>query len=148
MMNVRDSDGSGVGPLSAKVLEYAKTVEHLVTRAKEPGSSREDWAPLTDLVAVEEFERIGIYREKVTWDEYLDFMVPWAASKGFDSSLRRVTESGDLVFFEIEEHHERDGRVVTVNSMNVFEFNDDGKIRHLDVYLQGQLGRAAFNPPG
>ena len=31
--------------------------------------------------------------------------------------------------------------------MNVYEFNDDGKIRHLDVYLQVQLGSVAFKGP-
>ena len=51
------------------------------------------------------------------------------------------------MFFEIEEHHIKDGGVTIVNSMNVYEFNDDGKIRHLDVYLQGQLGPWRSRPP-
>jgi hypothetical protein len=137
-----------VGPLAAKVLEYERIVKELVVRAKEPGYSRDDWDELTALIAEDEFERVGIYREKMTWDEYLDFMVPWAESKDFDTRLRRITEAGNLVFFEIEEHHIRDGSVSTVNSMNVYEFNGAGKIRHLDIYLQGQLGSAAFKPPG
>jgi hypothetical protein len=86
----------------------------------------------------------------MAWEAYLDFMVPWAESKDFDTRLRRITEVGNLVFFEIEEHHIRDGGFTIVNSMNVYEFNDDGKIQHLDVYLQGQLdgiqGSAAMKP--
>jgi hypothetical protein len=118
-----------------------------VARAKQPGYSRGDWAPLSAMIAVEEFERIGIYREKMTWDDYLDFMVPWAEWKDFDTRLRRVTEVGNLVFFEIEEHHIKDGGVTIVNSMNVYAFNDEGKICHLDVYLQGQLASVAFKVP-
>ena len=139
--------GTGVGPLSAKVLEYAELVERLVARAKEPGYRREDWAPLTAMIAVDRFERIGIYRERMSWEEYLDFMVPWARSKDFDISLRRITEAQNLVFFEIEEHHVKEGNLTIVNSMNVYEFDDEGKICHLDVYLQGQLGSAAFQAP-
>jgi len=40
------------------------------------------------------------------------------------------------VFFEIEERHFRGGDVHVVNSMTVFDFDEDNKIRHLDVYLQ------------
>jgi hypothetical protein len=142
-----DARTHNVGPLSTKVLEYAQIVKDLVARAKQPGYSRDDWAPLTEMIAVDEFERIGIWREKMTWDDYLDFMVPWAESKDFDTRLLRMTEAENRVFFEIEEHHTRDGGVAIVNSMNVYEFNDDGKIIHLDVYLQGQLGSLAFNAP-
>ena len=143
-----DERDNYVGPLSAKVLEYERIVKELVVRAKEPGYRRSDWDRLTALIAVEEFERVGIYREKMTWSEYLDFMVPWAGSKDFETRLRRVTEAGDLVFFEIEEHHIRDGHPTIVNSMNVYQFDGESKIRHLDVYLQGQLGSAAFRAPG
>jgi hypothetical protein len=146
-MSDNDTSIKDVGPLAAKVLEYAKIVKALVARAKQPGYSRDDWAPLTEMIAVDEFERIGIYCEKMTWDDYLDFMVPWAQWKDFDTRLRRITEAGNLVFFEIEEHHIKDGEVTVVNSMNVYDFNDERKIRHLDIYLQGQLGSVAFNAP-
>ena len=46
------------------------------------------------MIAVGEFERTGIYREKMTWGDYLDFMVPWAEWKDFDTRLRRITEVG------------------------------------------------------
>ena len=50
--------------------------------------------------------------------------------------MRRISEVGDLVYYEVEERHHRGDDVHVVNSMTVFEFDDDGKIRHLDVYLQ------------
>jgi hypothetical protein len=136
-----------VGPsLARKVFEYERIVKELVARAEQPGYSRDGWVPLTALVAIDEFERIGIWRERMTWDDYLDVMVPWAQSKDFDTRLRRITEAGNLVFFEIEERHIKDDGVTVVHSMNVCEFDDGGKIRRLDVYIQGQLGAAAFQP--
>jgi hypothetical protein len=125
--------------LSAKVMEYDRIVSRVVRVAKEPGFSQADWAPLADLVAVDEFERVGIWRETMTWQEYTDFLTRWAASKGFETTLRRISEVPPLVYFEVEERHLKDDNVTIVNSMSVFEFNEAGKIRHLDVYLQGQL---------
>ena len=136
-----------VGALARKVFEYEKLIKELVARAKQPGYGRHDWAPLTAMIAIEKFERIGIWRERMTWNDYLDFMVPWAQSKDFDTRLRRITEAGNLVFFEIEEHHIKGDGVTIINSMNVYEFDDDGKICRLGVYIQGSLGSAAFRPP-
>jgi hypothetical protein len=129
----------GAGELSAKVLAYGRIVSEVVREAKEPGFTKEAWAPLADLIAVEEFERVGILRETMNWDEYADFLTEWARSKGFESTLRRMTEAPPFVYYEVEEHHLVDGGVTVVNSMNVFEFNEAGRIRHLDVYLQGRL---------
>jgi hypothetical protein len=125
--------------LSAQVMEFDRIISRLVRVAKEPGFSQADWAPLADLVAVDEFERVGIWREKMNWQEYTDFLTRWAASKGFETTLRRISEVPPLVYFEVEERHIKDDTVTIVNSMSVFEFNQAGQIRHLDVYLQGQL---------
>ena len=127
------------GQLSAQVMEFDRIISRLVRAAKEPGFSQADWAPLADLVAVDDFERVGIWREVMNWQEYTDFLTKWATSKGFGTTLRRITEVPPLVFFEVEERHVKDDTVTVVNSMSVFEFNQAGKIRHLDVYLQGQL---------
>jgi hypothetical protein len=37
---------------------------------------------------------------------------------------------------EVGERHHRGDAVTVVNSMTVFEFTEDGKISHLDVYRQ------------
>ena len=55
---------------------------------------------------------------------------------GFDTVLRRISELPGLVYLELEERHTRPGGVAVVNSLSVYEFNADGKIKHLDVYLQ------------
>jgi hypothetical protein len=50
--------------------------------------------------------------------------------------VRRVSELPGLVYFEVEERHFFGDKTHVVNSMTVFEFDTDAKIRHLDVYLQ------------
>lgn len=124
------SDG---GPLAGAVLEYTQTIERLVPDAKDPS----DWAPLADFVAVGEFERVGTFLEVQDWQQYIEMLTQWASStEGFETTVRRVSEFPDLVYFEIEERHVRGDAVHVVNSLTVFAFNAAGKIRHLDVYLQ------------
>ena len=96
-----------------------------------------DWAPLAEFVAVDEFERIGTFLEVQNWQQYTEMLTQWASAiASFETTVRRISESRGLVYFEVEERHFRGGDVNVVNSMTVFEFDDDGKIRHLDVYLQ------------
>jgi hypothetical protein len=96
-----------------------------------------DWAPLADFVAVDEFERIGTFREVQDWEQYTEMLTRWAsATDSFETTVRRVAELPGVVYFEVEERHLRGGDVHVVNSMTVFAFDDGGKIQHLDVYLQ------------
>ena len=131
--------GAHRGHLAAIVLEYDRIISDLVKAAKDPGFSRASWAPLEHLIAVEEFERAGILRETMNWEQYVDFLTKWAASKEFSTTLRRINEVPPLVYYEVEEHHTMGEETKVINSMSVFEFDEAGKTRHLDVYLQGQL---------
>jgi hypothetical protein len=125
------------GPLSRAVLGFEATLKRLVKAAREPGSTPAHWAPLAEFVATSEFERVGTWLEVMNWQQYIDFLTQWAAaSVGFDTTARRVSELPGLVYLEIEERHARPGGVAVVNSLSVYEFTDEGKIRHLDVYLQ------------
>jgi hypothetical protein len=64
-------------------------------------------------------------------------LTQWAsATETFETTVRRISELPGLVYFEIEERHFRGGNVHVVNSMTICEFDEDGKIRHLDGYLQ------------
>lgn len=75
--------------------------------------------------------------EVMDWTQYTGFLTQWAkASLGFDTVLRRISELPGLVYLELEERHTRPDGIASVHSLTVFEFNDDGKICHLDVYLQ------------
>jgi len=119
--------------LTDKVLDFTRAMEGLVADGEPP----DDWAPLTDFVSVDEFERVGTLREVQDWQQYTAMLTQWASSVDkFETSVQRITEAGNLVFFEIEERHHRDGTIQVVNSMTVFAFDDNGKIRGLNVYLQ------------
>ena len=121
------------GPLTRKVLDYAQTMKRLVPAITAPA----DWAPLAEFVAVDEFERVGTFLEVQDWQQYTEMLTQWAsATETFETTVRRISEMPGLVYFEIEERHVRGGNVNVVNSMTVFEFDEDGRIRHLDVYLQ------------
>jgi hypothetical protein len=132
--DVRSKQGDS---LSERVLEYSAIIERAVRSTKEPGSGEADWTPLAELVATDEFQRVGIWLEQMDWPAYVDFLNQFASAKGFETTLRRITECSNLVFYEIEERHIKDGKVNVVNSMNAYEFDDEGKIRRLDVYIQG-----------
>ena len=121
------------GPLTRRVLDYVETMTGLVPTVTTPA----DWAPLAQFVAVEEFERVGTFREVQDWQGYTDMLTRWAsATSRFETTVRRVSELSGLVYFEIEERHFRGNNVDVVNSLTVFAFNEAGRIRHLDVYLQ------------
>jgi hypothetical protein len=137
-----NASGCGPGsdddsPLSRRVLDFEQTLRRLVRAAAEPGFTAADWAPLAEFAAVGEFERIGTWMEVMNWQQYTEFLTKWArSSMGFDTTVRRVSELPGLVYLEITERHARPGGVSVVNSLSVYEFNHNGKIRHLDVYLQ------------
>ena len=127
------ASSEGHGPLTRKVLEYERAMRRLVPLAK----SAADWAPLTEFVAVDDFERVGTWLESMNWAQYLDMLTQWASATAvFETTVRRISELSHLVYFEIEERHHRGDDVAVVNSMTVFEFDDDERIRRLDVYLQ------------
>jgi len=122
------------GPLTKKVIDYQDTVKQLVENAKSP----EDWvAPLGEFIAVDGFERIGPFLDVQNFTQYTEMVNGWArGTQDFDTTVRRISELPHRVYFEVEERHQIGDMKIVVNSMNVFEFDEDGKIRHLDVFLQ------------
>jgi len=122
-----------VGPLTRTVLDYVSTMERLVPTVEDP----EDWAPLTEFVAVDEFERVGTFLEVQSWSKYTEMLTQWASAIAtFETTVQRISELPSLVYYAVEERHLVGDHVNVVNSLTVFEFDDEGKIRHLDVYLQ------------
>jgi hypothetical protein len=121
------------GPLTESVLRYAATIERLVPTVR----TSADWAPLSGLVAVEDFVRVGTFLEVQDWAAYTQMLTAWAASvDSFATTLRRCQEVPGLLYYEVEERHGRDGTEQVVNSLTVFAFDDDRRISRLDVYLQ------------
>ena len=130
--------------LSRKVLEYCLIMKRLVDGAKRPGFSLQSWAPLAELVAVDEFERVGNFKERMNWQDYVGFLTKWAVSSDWECSFKRVTERPSVVFLELEERSKAGDHASVVNSLSVYEFNTAGKIRHIDIYLQMPLPDSAM----
>lgn len=122
--------------LSRKVLEYSRLMKRMVDEAKQPGFSEASWAPLAAHADTARFERVGNFKEVMNWQEYVAFLTPWAMHCGWECSFKRVTEAPGLVILELEERSEAGGVTSTVNSVSVYEFDDAGKLVHLDIYLQ------------
>ncbi|WP_448483297.1 hypothetical protein [Mycolicibacter sinensis] len=86
-----------------------------------------------------EFERVGNFKEVMNWTQYLGFLSNWAPSSSWEASFKRVSEVDGVVFLELEERSEVGEFTSVVNSLSVYEFADDGKISHIDLYLQMAL---------
>lgn len=132
-------------PLTRAVLEYGAVFKRLTNQAREPGFTIEDWTPLAALVAVDEFERVGCFKEIVNWDQYVRLLHQWAPTlSDWDSTLKHVTEADGRVFLELEERATTGETTDVVNSMSVYEFNPAGKLVHLDIYLQRAMDQGAI----
>ncbi|KUI28994.1 hypothetical protein [Mycobacterium sp. GA-2829] len=137
---------AGATGRSRAVLEYSRVTKQLVDSAKQPGFTIESWAPLAELVAVDDFVRIGPFKEVMNWAEYAEFLTNWAKSSDWDCSFQRITETPDLVFLELEERSRIGDFNSVVNTVSVYEFNSDDKVRRIAVYLQMQLPDPAALP--
>jgi len=122
--------------LSRTVLEYSLIMKRMVDAAKKPGFSEDSWAPLAGFVAVDEFERVGNFLEVMNWRDYIAFLTKWARGSEWECSFKRISESDRVVFLELEERSRVGEHKSIVNSCSIYEFNDRGKLRHLDIYLQ------------
>jgi hypothetical protein len=125
--------------LSATVLDYSTLMKRLVDEAKQPGFTTESWAPLAELIDTENFVRVGNFKEVMNWGEYVGFLTNWAMASEWESEFKRVTEVGNVVFLELEEHSRIGDFSNSVNSVSVYEFDAGGKITRIDVYLQMAL---------
>ena len=126
--------------LSRKVLQYGATFNQIVQKAKQPGFSQADWAPLEKLVDVHKFERVGIFLssrvEVITWPQYTKYLSQFAGATSWEGTLRRITEVPGLVILELVERNTTQGVTRVSNTVTIYEFSDAGKLCHLDVYVQ------------
>jgi hypothetical protein len=135
---IAEAQAEVTGPLSRVALEYAAIYDRVVPLAQRPGFGEHAWAPLEDLIAVDDFERVGLQKEVMDWPAYRTALTEFARSGAWVGTFRRVTESPGLVFLELVEMLTKGDRVTVINTVSVFEFDERGKIRHLDIYAQHQ----------
>jgi len=107
----------------------------LATGVKSP----EDWAPMAQYLAVDEFKRVGAYLEELDYAAYCAFLTSWASGgTRFEMTEFHSTEVGNALFQEIEERHYRGDTFIRKNVIAVYRFNADNKIVHLDIYEQAK----------
>ena len=122
------------GPLTQAVRNFTNAQGAAMAKGiKQPS----DWDPVAAFVDVESFRRVGAYLEELNWETYKDFLTGWAAGgTQFEFTEFYVTEAGNSVFQEIEERHQHGDQFIRKNVIAVYRFNDEGKIKHLDIYEQ------------
>jgi limonene-1,2-epoxide hydrolase len=123
-----------LGPLAQRVMKFTEMMEQVAT-----GSGQTiDWGPFSELVATDDFVRVGAYMEVLNWKQFTDFIQEWAGATRFETTIFRVTEIGNVVFQEIEERHYKGDDFIRKNIIAVWEFDDSQRIRHLDIYEQAK----------
>ena len=133
----REAARAAAGPLAAKVFRYNELIEQVVAAAKSPDFTAAGWKVLEDVIDPVRFERVGNFKEVMDWPAYIAMLTQWGTTTEFWSNFRRISESGNCVFLELEEHNTpRGGEESVVNSLSVYEFDNSDKLIHLDIYLQ------------
>jgi len=137
-MSFTTTDRAAVtGPLSRKVMQYGDIIERTVKAAKEPGFGESGWDELAALMDTAKFRRVGNDKVDMGWDVYRGLLTMWATTTDFRSEFRRISEVGACVFLELTEHNCPRGQAESVvNSLSLYEFDEAGKLVHLDIYLQ------------
>ena len=136
-MSIGSPDPATLGPLARKVLEYGDVMERTVERAKQPGFTEAGWDELAALMDTAKFQRVGNDKAQMGWEVYRDLLMKWAGTTDFWAQFRRISEVGQVVFLELTEHNTpRGGMESVVNSMSVYQYDEAGKLIHLDIYLQ------------
>jgi hypothetical protein len=119
------------------VLNYTRVMKRLLDAAKtDPAFTAANWAPLAEFVDVNNFERVGAFKEVVRWAEYAHLLTEWAKRAQWDVRVRRITERDNVVFLELAEFARYGDLGEAIFSMSVYEFDAAQKLRHLDIYMQ------------
>lgn len=125
------------GPLSQRVQQLVDVMRNNLVKAMKEGVQEADWAPLRDLIAVEEFERVGPFRDALDWQGYVQLLCQWLNhSEGWDPVMKLRVEADGVVFMQCEEMITNGDRVDPFYSLSIYRFNDQGKIKRLEVYMQ------------
>jgi hypothetical protein len=123
-------------------IDYGLYQKRIMDRAKHAEDySPDEWLGLKDFVT-DDFERIGNFKEVMTFNDMVGFLQAWAPTQHWEGSFKRVAEFDNVVYLELEERVNEGPAQQAVNSVTVYEFDEQGKIRHLDVYLQAAPGDA------
>jgi hypothetical protein len=125
--------------LSRKVLEYSEGFAQIVERLAKGPVSDADWAQFEQVVDVEHFERQGVFltpqAEICGWKKYKETISKYAGSTSWEGTVRHITETPGRVILELEERNTRAGITDISNTVTIYDFNNAGQVRHLEVYV-------------
>ena len=125
--------------LTRTVIAYSEAFTAIADKARAGTLGDADWAEMERLVDVENFVREGVFlgpvAEVIDWLTYRHYVTQYGGHTAWEGTLRHVTEQGDRVILELEERNTRGGMTHVSNTVTVYEFNAEGKLRHLDVYV-------------
>lgn len=125
--------------LKRKVLQYSEGFVAAVNRLQAGAPAKEVWAPLEQLVDVDAFTREGVFlgaeAEVIGWEQYKSYISQYAGHTSWEGTLRHITEEPGRVILELEERNTQNGRTHVSNTVTIYEFNEAGRLRHLDVYV-------------
>lgn len=138
-----DNNKAGQGQFTERVMKLIEIMTALVDKGKRTGVTSADWSPLAELVAVDEFERVGPFHDAVNWAGYTQLLSHWVNhAQGWDPIVKRITEVPGLVYVQCEEMITNGDRVDPFYSLSLYEFNDAGKIRRIEVYMQQEAAES------
>ncbi|MET0269992.1 MAG: hypothetical protein ABW173_06140 [Sphingomonas sp.] len=125
--------------LSRTVLRYSESFARVIAKVKDGTLSDSDWQTFETLVDPATFERIGVFlgakAEVIDWTKYKEYIASYGGATDWEGTLRHITEVPGRVFLELEERNTRNGETDTSNTVTIYDFDDAGRIRHLDVYV-------------
>lgn len=125
------------GEYALKVLGYTDCIKRTVEKAKEPGFDASGWNELAAMLDIARFRRVGNDKAEMGWEVYRKLLSMWATATDFWAEFHRISQIGDRVYLELTEHNTpRGGTESVVNSCTVYQFDEAGKLVHLDIYLQ------------
>jgi hypothetical protein len=125
--------------LSRAVIQYSEAFAQILDKAKAGALTDVDWKPFEQLVDVDAFERVGVFltprAEIIDWPTYRTYISVYGRGASWEGTLRHITETPGRVILELEERNTRDGVTDVSYTVTIYEFNEAGKLRHLDVYV-------------
>ncbi len=122
--------------LIAIVRRWAEIYADICETSQHREITPEDFDPIAELVATDEFSRIGIYKDEADWPLCLQKYVQFAGTSRWSGKLRHINTVGNTVFQELEETITRSQGANVIYTMSVYEFNEDDKVTALRVYMQ------------
>lgn len=118
------------------VRHWADIYEEICKRSQHTEITAADFDPIAELIATNEFHRIGVFKDEADWPLCLEKYVNFAGTSLWSGKLRYINAIDNVVYQELEETITRPHGENVIYTMSVFEFNDEDKVRALRVYMQ------------